>query len=220
MKKLSLYALLLLSSLGWTFQSCSKSVSYADLVKDEDRAIARYISTNGIDVISEADFIKQGYTTTEKQYVKLDDGVYMNIMHRGEATDSLANGTYNLLFRYVEISLQTHDRAKIKEGDTISLNMHKSTSTWIATPDPAKVTITSSGYSGSFETTARMYKVHNSTTVPEGWLLPLEYLRPTRTTEADKLARVKLIVAHDKGSQTAQSSVFACLYELAYNLGK
>ena len=68
MKKLSLLFLLLLVA-GMAFQSCSKSKTYAQQLKEEREIIDNYIEDNNIDVIDFDKFEAQDSTTIGNQYV-------------------------------------------------------------------------------------------------------------------------------------------------------
>ena len=63
-----------------------------------------------------------------------------------------------------------------------------------------------------------MYNVYGTQSVPSGWLIPFRYLTPGRTTDSEKIARVKLIVPHSQGTSSATQSVYPCFYELTYNM--
>ena len=72
-------------------------------------------------------------------------------------------------------------------------------------------TITASFVSGM------MYTFHSSSSVPSGWLVPLNYInigRPEK--ETDEIAKVRLIVPHSQGTAEATSSVYPCFYEITY----
>ena len=80
--------------------------------------------------------------------------------------------------------------------------------------------ISGSSYSGSFVGNSVIYDTHNSVAVPSGWLLPLRYLKLVRTTDSEKISRVRLIVPHSEGTSTAISAVYPCYYEITYDLVK
>ena len=65
-----------------------------------------------------------------------------------------------------------------------------------------------------------MYSIYGTTSVPSGWLIPLTYVKPSRTTSSEKVARVRLIVPHGQGTSQASQYVYPCYYEITYNLGK
>ena len=75
--------------------SCSKTKSYTDMLKDEKKAINRFLDENGFEVLSDfpADTV-----FGEKEFVKLENGVYLNIIDRGTADRATMNRT-KILYR-------------------------------------------------------------------------------------------------------------------------
>ena len=62
-----------------------------------------------------------------------------------------------------------------------------------------------------------MQTYHSSTSVPGGWLVPLNYINVGRPEkEGDQIAKVRLIVPHSQGTADASSTVFPCYYEISY----
>jgi hypothetical protein len=62
-----------------------------------------------------------------------------------------------------------------------------------------------------------MQACHSSTSVPGGWLVPLNYINVGRPEkEDDQIAKVRLIVPHSQGTADASSTVFPCYYEITY----
>lgn len=76
--------------------SCSKTKSYTDMLKAEEKAIDRLIAQEGIEVLKDfpVDTIFK-----ENQFVKLENGVYMNIIDRGTSQRAVLNKT-NILIRF------------------------------------------------------------------------------------------------------------------------
>lgn len=66
--------------------SCSKTRSYTDMLKDEEKAIDRLIDSLGIEVLKD---FPDDSIFAENQFVKMDNGVYMNIIDRGEGRATL-----------------------------------------------------------------------------------------------------------------------------------
>ena len=62
--------------------SCSKTKSYTDMLKDEKKAIDRLIDTRGFEILKE--FPKDS-VFKENQFVKLENGVYLNIVDKGSS---------------------------------------------------------------------------------------------------------------------------------------
>ena len=62
-----------------------------------------------------------------------------------------------------------------------------------------------------------MVQYHGSTSVPGGWLVPLNYVKIGRPENLDEeTAKVRLIVPHSQGTADASSSVVPCFYEISY----
>lgn len=202
-------------------QSCNNGKTYAEMKEEEADAINKYILENDIKVISEAEFAAQDSTTKENEYVLLDEsGVYMHVDNRGPGKEVLGNGTYDMVVRFVEVALQTRSDLGITEGDTLLANMHVANPSYTINGEDFKLTISGESYSASFtrSDSYSMYGTYGTVAVPAGWLIPLRYLKPGRTNNSDKIARVKLIVPHSEGTSSATQSVYPCFYELTYNM--
>ena len=105
-------------------------------------------------------------------------------------------------------------------GDTLLANMGVLNPDYYIYDEEFKVTIDGTSYSATFQGRSLMYNQYGSTAVPTGWLIPLKYVKPFRTTSSEQVTRVRLIVPHGQGSSTASKYVYPCFYELTYNLGK
>ena len=200
-------------------QSCNNGKTYAEMKEEEADAINKYILENDIKVITEADFAAQDSTTKENEYVLLDEsGVYMHVDNRGSGKEVLGDGTYNIAVRFVEVALQTRSDLGITAGDTLLANFHVANPSYTIKGEDLKLTISGESYSASFIENSNMYNVYGTQSVPSGWLIPFRYLTPGRTTDSEKIARVKLIVPHSQGTSSATQSVYPCFYELTYNM--
>lgn len=201
-------------------QSCNNGKTYAEMKEEEADAINKYILENDIKVISEADFAAQDSTTKENEYVLLDEsGVYMHVDNRGPGKEVLGDGTYNIAVRFVEVALQTRTDLGMTAGDTLLANFHVANPSYTIKGEDLKLTISGESYSASFiGYNSNMYNVYGTQSVPSGWLIPFRYLTPGRTTDSEKIARVKLIVPHSEGTSSATQSVYPCFYELTYNM--
>ena len=201
-------------------QSCNNGKTYAEMKEEEADAINKYILENDIKVITEADFAAQDSTTKENEYVLLDEsGVYMHVDNRGSGKEVLGDGTYNIAVRFVEVTLQTRSDLGITAGDTLLANFHVANPSYTIKGEDLKLTISGESYSASFiGKNSNMYNVYGTQSVPSGWLIPFRYLTPGRTTDSEKIARVKLIVPHSQGTSSATQSVYPCFYELTYNM--
>lgn len=201
MKKSSLF-FLSFCVIGMVIQGCSKSKTYAELQKDERKAIQNYISRENINVISERDFYAQDSTTNvaENQYVLFgDNGVYMQIVNKGSGQKLQEGERVEILSRYVEVN--------ILSGDTISGNIYS------PIPDKFYCKKTGTSLSGQFDVNQSIMSLY-SASVPQGWLIPLNFVNLGRRTS--DLATVKLIVPHKMGQSDARQVVYPCYYEITY----
>ena len=90
------------------FSSCNKSETYADQLERENDAIHAFIVKKGINVITEAQFTKQGNTTdtTKNQYVLFPNtGIYMQIVEKGTGEVIKKGETATVLCRFTERNL-------------------------------------------------------------------------------------------------------------------
>ena len=193
MKKLVLLFLSLLA-FSFAFQACDDSKTYAEMLEEEDDAIAAFIRDNDIQVISQTEFFNNDSTTdvNKNEYVQLSSGVYMQIVDKG--SDNLADTVKNndlILVRFMEYS--------ILDKDTSLSNLNS-----VETVDEFKYTITSSSIAAIF-TQGYMYSVYGPS-VPAGWLVPLPYVRD--------MAHVKLIVPSKMGQSTAMQYVYPYFYDI------
>lgn len=203
MVKNSLSCFWVLSALFLLFSSCNDDVTYSDMKEKERGAVRNFINEKSIKVITFEEFVANDSTTdvSKNEFVEIDD-VYMQIVNNPKGAEDARRiddgDTRNLLVRYLEYN--------IIEGDTISGNKYSSE------PDEMRVTNTSGTYEANF-TYGTMSSIYGSA-VPTGWLTPIKFLYFTRKT--DNLARVNIIVPHSKGTITAASYVYPCLYEISF----
>ena len=204
MKKL-FYSLFALLAMGFALQACDDTETYADMKEKEREYINAYIKSEGIKVISLEQFYAQDSTTdvSENEYVLFkDNGVYMQIVRKGEG-QPIANGERTeVIARYYEYN--------IKEGDTLTGNRFDASN-----PDVLTIENKSGNYSGSF-TSGYMCSAYGST-VPSGWLVPMPYINIDRK---QPVAKVRLIVPHSEGQSTAASYVYPCFYEITFQKGR
>lgn len=183
--------------------SCSDDVTYSDMKNKERGAVKDFIEEKSIKVITFEEFLANDTTTdvSKNEYVEIDE-VYMQIVNNPkDAVDArrIEDGdTRNILVRYYEYNIQ--------EGDTISTNLFASE------PDEMRVENSRGTYSATF-TTGYMQSMYGNA-VPTGWLTPLRFLYFTR--KQGNLAKVNLIVPHSKGTITAATYVYPCLYQITF----
>ena len=193
----------LLSVLLFSFLSCSDDVTYSDMKNKERGAVRDFIEEKSIKVITFEEFLANDTTTdvSKNEFVEIDE-VYMQIVNNPkDALDArrIKDGDKrNILVRYYEYNIQ--------DGDTISANVYAS--------DPDEMRVENSGgvYSATF-TTGYMKDIYGNA-VPTGWLTPLRFLYFTR--KQSNLAKVNIIVPHSKGTITAATYVYPCLYQITF----
>ena len=194
MNKLLLLFFILLA-VGFSFQACDDTKTYAEMLEEEDDAIADFINKEGIKVISQTEFFdNDSVTDVEKnEFVQLSSGVYMQIVDKGSdnPADTVKNNDL-VLVRFMEYSLL--------DKDTTLSNL-----TLPYLVDEFKYTASSSSIAGIF-IQGLMYMAYGYTAVPAGWLVPLPYVR-------DK-AHVRLIVPSKMGHQSAMQYVYPYYYDI------
>ena len=194
MKKLLLLFFILLA-VGFSFQACDDTKTYAEMLEEEDDAIADFINKEGIKVISQTEFFdNDSVTDVEKnEFAQLPSGVYMQIVDKGSdnPADTVKNNDL-VLVRFMEYSLL--------DKDTTLSNL-----TLPYLVDEFKYTASSSSIAGIF-IQGLMYMAYGYTAVPAGWLVPLPYVR-------DK-AHVRLIVPSKMGHQSAMQNVYPYYYDI------
>ena len=219
MKKLTYLILVLLAVV--TYTSCEKYETYGDKKAKERSAINNYIAAQNIRVISEAEFQAKGETTdiTSNEYVKLDrTGVYMQIVRKGCGAKLEEGKSVTLLCRFLEYNI-LEDSVLIANNVPFyfyssSLGQYIDASQFV---DKMSVTRSGTTITASFVSGMMLMYHSSSTSVPAGWLVPLNYINVGRPeNENDEIAKVRLIVPHSQGTVDASSSVYPCFYEITY----
>lgn len=213
MRKLGFLCLMLIGFM--MIASCNNEETYADQKKRERSAINKYIADSAVNVISEDEFLKDTTTDVKKnEWVLFESsGVYMQIVHRGSGKPLAYGESATVLCRFTERNLLT---------DSIQLSnvLFPSVSQM---PDKISVDNYSGTFRGSFDKSSLMYRRYGngSTTVPQGWLVPLTFINIGRYINAgDEIAKVRIIVPHDMGQTYAVASVYPCLYDITYQRGR
>lgn len=203
MKKLA-YILILIAVV---LTSCNDYETYGDKKEKERNAIAKFISDSSFTVISEDEFVKNGYKTDleRREFVKLDkSGVYMQIVRPGCGEGIKDGETLTLDCRYTEFD--------ILNDTTMTYN---TTVTFASTPDRMSVTRKSGTFTASF-VSGCMASAYSSS-VPAGWLVPLTYIKVGRPQSMDdECAKVRLIVPHTQGHVYASSNVTPYFYTITF----
>ena len=224
-----LYVVCAWMAVGLMLTSCKDDETYAEQKEKERKAVANFLARNPlvlqnsqgdellrtkkIKVISEQALYAQDSTTNveENEYVLFGGtGVYMQIVREGNGQRIQEGETKRLICRYFEYNIL---------GD--SLQTASNVVYWATTPDIMDVSNNSGSIVASFNTSVNgggaMYSTYRSTVVPNGWIIPLQYVKVGRQTSADSgIAKVRLIVPHSQGQSDATSNVYPCFYELTY----
>lgn len=237
MKKI-LY-ILTLAVVGITMYSCTDDYETYEEKRDYERsAISRFIDNptlgeikgKKINVISEEEFLKDTITDLSKnEFVHFSNGVYMQIVRRG-CGGILKNGeSATMICRFKEYNLNTpidtlvndapqKDQQNYEKIDVLN-NSGTFSASWCVKEDKT-------GYHGTmpnaYYTTDRNGYIVSRTEVPQGWCVPLSYIKLGRpTNENEEIAKVRLIVPHDMGHLKASSSdnIYAYYYEITYERG-
>ncbi len=200
--------------------SCNDYETYADMKEKEQNAISDFIARESINVIDEATFKNQGETTdtARNEFVYMSrTGVYMQIVRKGCGRPLEDKKSASILCRFMEKNLLT-DSVLIRNDQKnslyiSSLGQYIDTSQYV---DKMYVTRNGTTITAMFES-GMMQTYHSSTSVPGGWLVPLNYINVGRPEkDGDEIAKVRLIVPHSQGTADASSSVFPCYYEITY----
>ena len=205
MKKL-IFAVLGLVAFSSVLTSCKEEEeTYADQKEREAKQVRAWLDSHDIDVISLQEFLKDTVTdnpftgpdSSRNEYVLFEDnGVYMQIIRRGEGRKISAGETWYMNARYVE--------AYVGSGDTLTMNLYQQD------PDIFYVTRTGDTYSASFQSGIMVTAYGNS--VPNSWLMTMPYITPG-VLNGDG-GKVRIIAPHNQGTQTAAGSVYPAFYEI------
>lgn len=212
MKKL-IYIVLGLVAVSSVFSSCKEDdITYAEQKEREAKQVREWLDSHDIDVITLADFLKDTITNnpetgpdyTRNEYVLFEDnGVYMQIVRRGEGKVIGTDETWYYNARYNEVYLGT--------GDTMTMNYFQQD------PDVFYVKRTGGNYTASFKSgvMANTY----GTSVPSAWLMTMPFIRPG-VLNGSSAAKVRLIAPHNQGTQSAAQSVYPTFYEIIISTQK
>ncbi len=195
MKKL-VYFIVGLLAYSMAFQSCHDNVTYADMLKDENRMIENLIKDSSIVVISQSEFYAHDTVTnlSRNEFVQLASGVYMQIVDKGstDPTDTICSNDH-VLVRFIEYNI----------SDTMNVSCANVSYPYIV--DEFRYVKSGTSIMGTF-IGGVMYATYQSTTVPSGWLAALPYVRNG--------AHVKLIVPSKMGHDASMQYVHPYYYDL------
>lgn len=170
--------------------SCSKTKSYTDMLNDEKDAIDRLIASEGFEILKDfpADTV-----FSEKQFVKLKSGVYLNIIDRGTSERAVKYKT-KILYRC--------NMHYFLDADTVLGNYgpHSNGTLPFPTNGSTSIPFTYGDYSSSYSNELSHYYVS------EGIQEPLQYV-------GDR-AKVSLIVPFKRGTYSDQGKGEPIHYEV------
>lgn len=89
------YNILLILCVALVAISCSKTKSYTEMLKDEKKAINRLIDEKGFEILKD---FPEDSVFTDKQFVLLENGVYLNIIDKGSSQRAVQYRT-QILYR-------------------------------------------------------------------------------------------------------------------------
>ncbi len=166
-----------------------------------------------INVITEEEFEKQDSTTNveKNEFVLFNaSGIYMQIVRKGTGKRINSGENRRLICRFWEYNIM---------GD--SLQLSNRIPSYATRPEYMNVSNNSGYISGSFDlnmsTGSLMNSTYGDTSVPDGWLKPLEYLQVgPQTKEEQRISKVRLIVPHSAGHSHSMAGVYPCFYELTF----
>ena len=209
MKKL-IFLFLSVIAAGSLFQACDNSKTYAEMLEDEKNAVNKFIKDSAINVISLEEFERDTITDLSRnEYVAFSNGVYMQIVDRGNADDpedTFANNNV-ICVRYLEKNIASNELTCFN----VVLPEYINASDYYRSPLTFRyVNENSSAYGIVLSTpldydywwTANSY----GTAIPGGWLLALPYLRDN--------AHVRLIIPSKMGHSISQQNVIPYYYDI------
>jgi hypothetical protein len=197
------FGTIVLSSL---FASCKDDEeTYAEQKEREAKQVRTRLDNHDIDVISLSDFLKDTITnnpetgpdSTRNEYVLFEDnGVYMQIVRRGEGRIMESGEQWYMNARYVEVYLGSND--------TLTMNIYQQN------PDVFSVSRDGASYSAFF--TSGIMPTAYGTSVPNAWIMTMPYIKPVLLN--GQSAKVRIIAPHNQGTQNAAQRVYPAFYEI------
>lgn len=182
MKK-TYYIIFCLLGLALVSTSCNKRKTYAEILKDETRAIEKFILENKLVVLDE--FPTSLVFKTNEFYRDPATGVYFNIIEPGDTASKVKEGE-EVYVRFIGLRYFTssNDTTEYSNLDPIR------------SPFPESLT-----YRGPVTVMNR--SLYSGTT--PGWAVPLTYV--------GHAGRVKMIIPFNMGSQSDQQSYSTTYYD-------
>lgn len=219
------FTILLTTVFSVSTTSCEDEDSYAELRKTELAQINNFLQFGTrvvdketgdvtlevkapINVISEEQFYANDSTTNveNNEYVRFNgSGVYMQILHKGTGKPLENNESVAVVTRHTEFNIA---------GDSIQSSNDQTATTEIYR-DIMNVTKNYGTITATFTSTGMMYNLYG-TSVPSGWIIPLQFINLGRYTGEGEIAKVRIIVPSTEGQRDALNNIYACFYEITY----
>ena len=180
------------------------------MLEDEKNAVNKFIKDSAINVISLEEFERDTITDLSRnEYVAFSNGVYMQIVDRGNADDpedTFANNNV-ICARYLEKNIASNELTCFN----VVLPEYINASDYYRSPLTFRYVNENSSAYGIVLSTPLNYDylwTANSygTAIPGGWLLALPYLRDN--------AHVRLIIPSKMGHSISQQNVIPYYYDI------
>ena len=149
-------------------------------------------------------------------------GVYMQIVRKGCGTQLEQKKSVNVICRFTEFNILA-DSILLSNLVPFYIYDYNSGSYYDASQYYEKMNVLRNGttFTASFVSGLMMRYHSSSSSVPSGWLIPLNYINIGRPeNENDEIAFVRLIVPHSQGTADASASVYPCHYDITYQREK
>lgn len=178
--------------------SCNKTKSYTDMLNDEKKAIDRLIDREGIEVLKH--YPEDG-VFKENQFVKLENGVYMNVIDSGTGQRAVLNKT-KVFYRC--IAFYPLDSTYLLRANSLGLI----TPYWLYGNRDTYRSVNYGPNSNGTSPYSFTYGDYNSEYISEGLIAPLEYVGHN--------AKVKLIVPFKRGLSIDNGNGQPIYYEILH----
>lgn len=222
----NLLYIVLVAFAGLAMGSCDDYETYSEKRDRELNNIDAFIASPSygeikgkpIKVISESEFLAHDTVTdcTKNEFVLLEaSGVYMQIVSRGCGSVLKDGESATVLCRFTEYNMNTGENRMTNDSCLYQpyyekFNVRNVSGSMYGTAEKKEYGTGYQGFMGAYMQGG----------IPEGWLVPLRYIKIGRPSKADdEIAKLRLIVPHDKTHSDANNKTYACYYEITYQRG-
>ena len=146
----------------------------------------------------------------------------MQIVRKGCGTQLEQKKSVNVICRFTEYNILA-DSVMLSNLAPYYIYDYNSGTYFDASQYYDKMNVSRNGttFTASFVSGLMMRFHSSSTSVPSGWLIPLNFINIGRpANENEETAFVRLIVPHSQGTADASASVYPCHYEITYEREK